>query len=142
MLAVTENVAIPEQELEYTTSRSSGPGGQHVNTADTRVTLRFDLAATETLNEEQKARIQERLAGRISRAGILRVTSQRHRSQHANKEAATGRFVQLLAEALEESPPRRPTRPPRSKQRKRLEEKKRLAQKKRERSRDYTAEDF
>ncbi len=142
MLAVTENVAIPEQELEYTTSRSSGPGGQHVNTADTRVTLRFDLAATDALNEEQKARIQERLAGRISRAGIFRVTSQRHRSQHANKEAATGRFVQLLAEALEETPPRRPTSPPRSQERKRLEEKKRLAQKKRERSRDYTAEDF
>ena len=133
-LEIAPGLALPEEEITFVTSRSGGPGGQNVNKLETRVTLRFDLAASPSLSEEQKARLRERLATRITRSGVLHVTAQKHRSQGANREAAQERFVELLREALQEETPRKKTRIPRAVQRRRLENKKRRGQRKQERS--------
>jgi len=132
MIQVDDRLAIPEDELAFATSRSGGPGGQNVNKLETRVTVRFDLASP-SLDDEQRARLRERLAGRISRAGVLQVTSQRHRTQAANREAATARLVELLREALAAREPRRPTRPGRAARARRLQDKRRRSRRKRER---------
>lgn len=134
MVEIGEGIAIPEEELSFVSSRSGGPGGQNVNKLETRVTLRFDLAGSPSLTEEQKARLRERLATRVTRAGVLHVTSQKHRSQSANREAAVERFAELLREALREETPRRKTRVPKAAKRRRVEEKRRRSQRKRERA--------
>ena len=134
MIPIDDNLAIPDDEVIFATSRSGGPGGQNVNKLETRVTLRFDLAGSGALSEDQKARLRERLATRITRAGVLQVTSQRHRSQGANREAAVERFAELLRENLREETPRRKTRPSRAAKVRRLDAKRRQSQRKRERS--------
>ncbi len=140
MIAINDDVSIPDSELSFTASRSSGPGGQNVNKVSTRITLSFDLEASPHLSAEQKALIRERLATRISKQGILSVSAQRERSQSANREAATARFVELLRTALEVDRERRPTRVPRGVDRRRLENKRRRARVKRRRSRRYDAD--
>ncbi|HEX6862240.1 MAG TPA: alternative ribosome rescue aminoacyl-tRNA hydrolase ArfB, partial [Thermoanaerobaculia bacterium] len=110
MIPITDDLAIPDEEVTFATSRSGGPGGQNVNKLETRVTLRFDVAASPTLTEEQKARLRERLATRITRAGILHVSAQKHRTQGANRDAALARFAELVREALAEETPRKKTR--------------------------------
>ncbi|HEX3529053.1 MAG TPA: alternative ribosome rescue aminoacyl-tRNA hydrolase ArfB [Thermoanaerobaculia bacterium] len=134
ILEIAAGLALPEEEISYVTSRSGGPGGQNVNKLETRVTLRFDLAASPSLSEEHKARLRERLATRITRAGVLHVTAQKHRSQGANREAALERFIELLREAMLEETPRKKTRIPRSVHRRRVDDKKRRGQRKQERS--------
>jgi ribosome-associated protein len=113
MIEVTPQLAIPEGEVTFTASRSGGPGGQNVNKVATRVTLVFDVAGSPNLSPDQRAGILERLATRISKDGVLRVVSQRHRTQAANRRAALERFVELLREALAEAVTRVPTRPTR-----------------------------
>ena len=140
MIPIDDNLAIPDEEVTFATSRSGGPGGQNVNKLETRVTLRFDLAGSGALSEEQKARLRERLATRITRDGILQVSSQRHRSQGANREAAGERFAKLLRENLREETPRRKTRPSRAAKARRLDEKRRQSRRKRERSGDTPAD--
>ncbi len=140
MISINDDISIPESELSFTASRSSGPGGQNVNKVSTRITLRFDLDASPQLTAEHKEQIRERLATRISKRGILSVSAQRERSQSANREAATERFVELLQAALDVDPERRPTRVPRGIERRRLEDKRKRSQVKRRRSRRYTAD--
>jgi ribosome-associated protein len=118
---VTAEVAIPLAELTFETSRAGGPGGQNVNKVESRVTVVYPLDATTALDEGQRARVHERLASRISRAGLLRVSSQRHRTQAANRAAALERLAELLRDALAEDPERRATRPPRAARRRRVE---------------------
>jgi len=130
---IADGLEIPDDELSFVTSRSGGPGGLNVNKLETRVTVRFDLAHSPSLSEEQRARIAERLATRVTRGGFLQVTSQRHRTQAANREAALERFAELLAGALREETPRKPTRATRASRQRRLDAKKRRGQKKRER---------
>ncbi|GAA3301901.1 alternative ribosome rescue aminoacyl-tRNA hydrolase ArfB [Streptomyces cinereospinus] len=128
------SVSLPETELQWRFTRSSGPGGQHVNTSDTSVELRFDLAATEALPEVWKQRALERLAGRLV-DGVVTVRSSEHRSQWRNREAAAVRLAALLAEATAPPPrPRRPTRIPRGINERRLREKKQRSDTKRGRS--------
>ncbi|MFF9406403.1 alternative ribosome rescue aminoacyl-tRNA hydrolase ArfB [Streptomyces anandii] len=133
------SVALPEAELAWRFSRSSGPGGQHVNTSDSQVELRFDLAGTEALPEVWKQRALERLASRLV-DGVIVVRASEHRSQWRNREAAAVRLAALLAEATAPPPrPRRPTRVPRGINERRLREKKQRSETKRGRSgRDWT----
>jgi len=134
MIPITPGLTIPDEEVSFTTSRSGGPGGQNVNKLETRVTLRFDVGASAVLSEEQKTRLRERLATRITKNGELHVTSQRHRSQVANKDAAVERFAELMGEALQEGVPRRKTRPSRAAKARRLDEKRRRSGRKRDRT--------
>jgi ribosome-associated protein len=135
-LRVTRSVIVPEGELRWRFSRSSGPGGQSVNTADSRVELRLDLRTTTALGPIQRARALERLSGRLV-DGVLSVTASEHRSQLRNREAALERLAGILAEALAPPPPRRrPTRPRKAAVERRLADKKRRAQTKRLRRAD------
>jgi ribosome-associated protein len=133
------SVSLPEAELQWRFSRSSGPGGQHVNTSDSQVELRFDLAATDTLPEVWKARALERLASRLVN-GVVTVRASEHRSQWRNRETAAVRLAALLAEATAPPPkPRRPTKIPRGINERRLREKKQRSETKRTRqSRDWS----
>lgn len=137
MITITPSIAIDEAELTFTVARSSGPGGQNVNKVNSRVTLLFDVAHSTAFDEEQRAQILERLATRISKAGVLRVTAQAARSQAANREAALERFVELLREAVHRDPQRFATRIPAQQKRKRIEDKKRRSLIKRERRGDW-----
>lgn len=115
-------------------SRSSGPGGQHVNTSDSQVELRFDLAATESLPEVWKERALQRLESRLV-GGVITVRASEHRSQWRNRETALVRLASLLAEATAPPPrPRRKTRIPRGINERRLREKKQRGETKRGRS--------
>jgi ribosome-associated protein len=134
MIPVTEDLSIPDEEVAFVTSRSGGPGGQNVNKVETRVTLRFDLAGSASLSAEQKERLRQRLATRITKDGVFHVTAQRHRTQAANREAAVERFAELLRENLREEAPRKKTRPSRAAKARRLEAKRRHSQRKRERA--------
>jgi ribosome-associated protein len=135
-LRVTRSVVVPERELRWRFSRSSGPGGQSVNTADSRVALSLDLTTTTALGPVQRARVLERLAGRLV-DGVITITASEQRSQLQNREAARERLAGILADALAPPPPRRrPTRVKRSAVERRLKDKKRRAQTKRLRRAD------
>lgn len=125
MVEINPSLTIPDSELELKTSRSAGPGGQNVNKLETRVTVRFDVAGSPSLGDEERERIRERLGTRITKAGVLQVSSQRHRTQAANREAAVARLAELLAGALEPEAERKPTRVPKATKRRRLEAKRR-----------------
>lgn len=128
------SVSLPEAELMWRFSRSSGPGGQHVNTSDSKVELSFDLAKTEALPAVWKQRALERLAGRLV-DGVVTVRSSEHRSQWRNREAAAVRLTALLAEATAPPPkPRKATRIPRGINERRLREKKQRSETKQGRS--------
>ncbi|MFE5619940.1 alternative ribosome rescue aminoacyl-tRNA hydrolase ArfB [Streptomyces sp. NPDC056524] len=133
------SVSLPEAELMWRFSRSSGPGGQHVNTIDSQVELRFDLASTEALPEVWKARALERLASRLV-GGVVTVRASEHRSQWRNRETAAVRLAALLAEATAPPPkPRRATKIPRGINERRLRVKKQRAETKRGRQgRDWS----
>lgn len=111
-VSINRRVRIPLADLRFTFSRSPGPGGQKVNKANTRVTLLFDVSATNALTSAQRARVVEKLHTRISSDGVLRVVSSRHRSQRANRLAAIERFTTLLTDALAMPKPRIETRVP------------------------------
>ena len=134
MMQITETLFINDNELSFTASPSSGPGGQHVNKVSTRMTLWFNVAASPSLSDEQKQRILSHLTTRISKQGVLRVISQRHRSQSANKDATVIRFVELLKEALTDLPIRKKTRISKKARERRLDEKKQHSRKKQQRS--------
>ncbi len=137
MIQIKPGLSIAEDELGFSFSRSGGPGGQNVNKVETRVALLFDVAGSPSLSPEEKRLVRSRLATRVSKAGVLRVVSQRHRAQAANREEAVKRFVELLRGALKVTPPRKHTRTPRAVRERRLAEKKRRGRRKRERSKGY-----
>jgi ribosome-associated protein len=118
-----DGLTIPESDLEERFSRSSGPGGQSVNTTDSRVEVSLDLASCSALSESQR----ERAIGRLGRT--LTVTASEHRSQHRNRVAARSRMADRLREALAPPPLKRvPTKPTKGSQRRRAESKKRRSQ--------------
>ncbi|MEO5851897.1 MAG: alternative ribosome rescue aminoacyl-tRNA hydrolase ArfB [Nocardioides sp.] len=119
-----DGLVVPDGELVERFSRSPGPGGQSVNTSDSRVELEWDVTGSPTLNDTQRRRALRHLAPRLV-AGRVVIAASEHRSQHRNRVAARERLAVLLREALAPPPPpRRPTRPTRSSQRRRLEAKK------------------
>lgn len=125
------SVSIPETELRWRFSRASGPGGQGVNTTDSRVELIFDVAASTAFTEHQRSRVLDRLSGRLI-DGVLTVVASEHRSQLRNRDAARARLAGLLRDALApDAPPRRATRPSRAARERRLADKRRRTRTKR-----------
>ncbi|MBM3670763.1 MAG: aminoacyl-tRNA hydrolase [Actinobacteria bacterium] len=128
-LRVTSSCRIDLGELEWHTSRSGGPGGQHANTSDTRVEVRFDVEESASLGPRQRARLLERLGP------VVRATAADSRSQARNRELALERLRSKLAEGLRVQTPRRATRPSRSAKQRRLDTKHRRGELKRRRQR-------
>jgi ribosome-associated protein len=130
---VNDRLTIPAAELSWRFSRSSGPGGQGVNTTDSRVELSWDLAGSEVLPLALRDRALERLRDRLVN-GVLTVTASEHRSQLRNREAAAARLAGIVASAIAPPPRvRRPTRPSRGAVERRIAEKKRRGEIKRNR---------
>ena len=127
-IEINEALTVPASEISYRASRSSGPGGQHVNTSSTRVELVWDVAGSEVLTAEQRARLLQRLGSRLTAEGILILASQATRSQHRNREDVTDRFVKLVREALRVPKKRRKTQPTRASRERRLQAKKRRSE--------------
>ncbi|MGW5051046.1 alternative ribosome rescue aminoacyl-tRNA hydrolase ArfB [Actinokineospora sp. NPDC004072] len=124
-LQVSRSLVIPAAELRERFSRSSGPGGQGVNTADSRVELSLDVARSPSIPDPLRARILDRLANRLV-DGVLTIAASEFRAQLANREAARERLAALLRQAAATPPPaRRPTKPGRGAHQRRLESKKR-----------------
>jgi ribosome-associated protein len=126
-LRVTPTCVVRMDELDWRFSASGGPGGQHVNTANTRAEVRFDVAGSPSLGPRQRARLLERLGPEV------RVVASDERSQLRNRELALERLRSRLAEALRVETPRRPTRPTKAAKERRLEEKRHRSETKRRR---------
>jgi len=126
-----------ESDLTYKTSRSGGPGGQNVNKLSTKVTVFFDINNCPTLSQYQKKVIFNKLKTRVDKNGIIRVTSQRHRTQKANRVAAVERLGELLQDALKTKPVRRKTSLPYRAKQKRLQGKKQRSEIKKQRSEKF-----
>ncbi len=141
MFLINDDISIADAELTFQASRSSGPGGQNVNKVSTRITLRFDLDGSPSLDADQKALIRRRLSNRINKDGILSVSAQRERSQSANRDAATERFGELLRKALQVDPERRRRGTPARSKRRRLEKKRQRSRLKQGRSRPSVSDD-
>ena len=125
MIEIGDGVFVSEDEFEWRFSRSSGPGGQNVNKVSTRVTLFFGVAGCSALNDSQKRRILTKLRTRADKNGQLRVVSQKHRTQAANRNAAIKKLAELITKALIRPKPRKKTKVPYASKQKRLVEKKR-----------------
>jgi len=134
-LRVTDDFTIPAVELHEAASRSSGPGGQHVNKASTRVTLRWRVSTSDALDPVQRRRLQRRLEHRLTRRGHLVVHAGRFRSRTRNRELARERLAELVREALHVRTRRVATRPSRSSRERTLTHKRHRASLKRNRGR-------
>lgn len=128
MIRITNTLSIPLREIRFVYGTSTGPGGQHVNRVATKATLLFDLNRATTLTNSHRRRLNVALATRINKEGVLRVSSSKYRSQKANRDAATERFVELLNIALTPAKKRKSTRVSRSQKKKRLEHKKKRSE--------------
>ncbi|MCB9737141.1 MAG: aminoacyl-tRNA hydrolase [Deltaproteobacteria bacterium] len=133
-LQITEHLVIPAADLAFAAVRSSGPGGQHVNTTSTKVELRFDLAGTQALSEPVKARLRSLCRGRLDAAGAVVITSQDTRSQIRNMNDTREKLAELIRRALVPPKRRKPTKPTRGSKERRLDKKKQQGEKKRLRS--------
>jgi len=132
-LHITGRVSIPISEIRFRFSRSGGHGGQNVNKVETKVELYFDVSASPSLGDDDRGTVLRRLASRIDKDGVLRLTAQESRSQLQNRERAVARFTELLSRALRPAKKRVSTGVPRASKERRLEEKKRRGAAKRSR---------
>lgn len=133
-LQVSDRLVIPGTDLAFAAVRSSGPGGQHVNTSSTKVELRFDLPGTQALSEPVKARLRALCRGRLDAAGAVVITSQETRSQLRNMNDTRDKLAELIRRALVPPKRRKPTKPTRGSKERRLDAKKQRGEKKRLRS--------
>ena len=140
VVTINEKVSIPIAELQFRFATSSGPGGQHVNKAETKAILLFDVANSPSLDETTRARLLQKLANRLDKDGVLQIQAQQSRSQHRNRELAIARFQKLLFEALKPVKKRRKTKPSRAAIKKRLDDKKKLSQRKQSRRQKWDGE--
>lgn len=134
-IQITRRLCIPLGEIDWEFATAGGPGGQHVNRANTKATLCFDVVNSDRLSERQRQIIMKALSGRISKEGVLRVTCGRHRSQSQNREECLERFQTLLHNAFQPEKKRRKTRPSRASKERRIENKKRRSRRKEHRQR-------
>lgn len=132
-LRVNGRVSIPREEIETRATRSSGPGGQHVNTSSTRIEVHWNPMQSSALNDEEKARIAEKLGSRLDTDGGLRVTASATRSQRRNREAAEARLAEIVRRALVVPKPRRASRRPKGADEARLRSKRERAERKKAR---------
>jgi len=142
MIEITNGISISEDELVFKASRSGGPGGQNVNKVSTRVTLLFDVANSKSFSNVQKQQILKRLALRADKAGVIRVVSQRFRTQKENRKAAVIRLRWLLRGALLTQPVRIRTEIPYKAKQRRLEEKRQRSLLKQHRAKRNSTEDL
>jgi ribosome-associated protein len=133
LLAVNESLSIPRSELDVRVSRSSGAGGQHVNKTSSRVEIFWNILASRALDEEQRNRLREKLASRMTSDGSVRVVASDMRSQSRNRELAEERLADLVRRALVIPKKRRATKPTKASKEARLESKKRHSTKKAQR---------
>ncbi len=139
-MKILKHTVIPDREIRFIFSRSRGPGGQNVNKVNTKATAIFDVMASKGLSVAQKERIKKKLSSRLSRNGILVVSSDRFRSQKANREDALKRIASILEEALKERPKRKRTTVSASAKERRLREKKHRSRIKKARKKDFLKE--
>jgi len=125
MIEISAGIFIDQGRLRYTFSRSSGPGGQNVNKLNTRVTVFFNLSASQSFSTSQKRRVVNRFGSRISKSGELRVVSQRFRTREANKKAAMAKLGEILKEGIKKRKARKKTAVPKYSKQARLADKKR-----------------
>ena len=133
LLAVNESLSIPRTELDVRVSRSSGAGGQHVNKTSSRVEIFWNIVGSRAISEEQRARLREKLASRLTTEGSIRVVASDMRSQSRNRELAEERLAEMVRRALIVPRKRKATRPTRAAKEARLDSKKRHSTKKRDR---------
>jgi len=133
LLAVNESLSIPRTELDTRVSRSSGAGGQHVNKTSSRVEIFWNVLGSRALTDEQRSRLREKLASRLTTEGSIRVVASDMRSQSRNRELAEERLADLVRRALIVPRKRRATKPTRAAKEARLDSKKRHSTKKRDR---------
>ena len=133
LLAVNESLSIPRTELDVRVSRSSGAGGQHVNKTSSRVEIFWNVPGSRALTDEQRARLLEKLASRLTTEGSIRVVASDMRSQSRNRELAEERLAELVRRALVIPRKRRATKPTRASKEARLDSKKKHSSKKRDR---------
>ncbi len=125
---INEKLSIPLAELSFRYSRSSGPGGQHVQKSSTRVELLFDVSSSPSLSDAQRKKVLKRLAGYADSSDVLHLVSQSERSQLRNKEEVIDRFQTLMREALKKRKRRKPSHPTAESKERRLKEKKQHSQ--------------
>ena len=133
LLQINDSLSIPRSELDVRVSRASGAGGQHVNKTSSRVEIFWNIPASRALSEEERVRLLERLASKLTTEGSVRVVASDMRSQSRNRDLAEQRLAELVRRALVVPKKRRPTRPTKASKEARLEGKKRQSHKKRER---------
>ncbi len=136
-IIINDLVTIPASELQYTASRSSGPGGQHVNKTDSRIQIRWNVPATTAMPDFLKQRVMKVLASRLTEDGDLLLAGDSNRSQRRNKDDVTQRLAALVRDALIPPKPRRRTKPTKASRQKRLDEKRRRSDVKKQRRKKY-----
>lgn len=140
-LVINDTVNIPLSELVYTASRSSGPGGQHVNTTDTRIQVRWNVKESSALHRDERALVLKNLASRLTESGDLILAADTSRSQRRNREEVTQRLANLVREALIPPKPRKKTKPTRAAKERRLDDKRKKSRTKKDRGRKFDGGD-